>query len=509
MSTRNRIISGSASAWARILVTILAQILIVPICLKYWDIATYGIWLAAQALIVIVSTFDRGFNDYLQYEFLRIGTNDRVATRSLIWSSVRVSLIISCLETVILASLIFGFNLLSLVIEGPHLLSSKKEIIAVFFLQWGVWMMTSINGLLFRSLFAFGYFPRSSWWNVAISAGTMLFFLLSISNGAGLFSATLFSSIGVALLAVFQFIDIYFILKKERLGPIRSTLSKGFKSFSKSLSVSARYFLENFRQQGIRLFMTPYLGIVAMASFVTTRTVANVSLQGLSTVTNPLMPELMRFIQNKDQQRIDATFSSIWFVLIAFLAPAVIVLHCFGPELFSSWTHNKIGFDPILFGTLSTGVLIYALAQPATSIVLGNNMVNTQLVISILSMLCILMIIPLMNFGFGIGSVGFVLLFTEVMGLILFQKKAIKWLYENEIRWPTKLFTLSVISVVIVVFSMCFISLFQENKIAVLSISLVCILINLLIFLRSMPKIILERLSFFEKVRNLVIVNKA
>ncbi len=77
MSVASRLISGSAASWAQIAITAISQVVLVPVYLSHWSVATYGVWLAIQALISITSTFDFGHQEFLGYEFLRIGRDDR------------------------------------------------------------------------------------------------------------------------------------------------------------------------------------------------------------------------------------------------------------------------------------------------------------------------------------------------------------------------------------------------------------------------------------------------
>ena len=87
MSVTKRVISGSAASWAQIAVGIATQIVVVPIYLNYWDVKTYGLWLAIQAIVVFLSMLDFGHQQYLGYEFLRIGIDDRKLLRKYLWSA--------------------------------------------------------------------------------------------------------------------------------------------------------------------------------------------------------------------------------------------------------------------------------------------------------------------------------------------------------------------------------------------------------------------------------------
>ena len=143
--------------------------------------------------------------------------------------------------------------------------------------------------------------------------------------------------------------------------------------------------LEMARQQGSRIILAPLAGVADMAAFATMRTGANFALQGLNTITGPVMPELMRFLATRDQPRAESTFAIVWLMLCAVLSPAIVVVQWLAPALFPLWTHGKIAFDPWLFGMLSLGVAVLALAQPAAAVLQGNNILRAQLGISMVA----------------------------------------------------------------------------------------------------------------------------
>ena len=77
MSTAARLISGSAASWVQIAVNMASQMALVPIYLSYWDAKTYGVWLAVQGIMSVLSMLDSGHQNFLAYEFLRLGVTDR------------------------------------------------------------------------------------------------------------------------------------------------------------------------------------------------------------------------------------------------------------------------------------------------------------------------------------------------------------------------------------------------------------------------------------------------
>src|SRR6187397_1087030 len=101
MSAAARLISGSVASWAQIAVNMVAQILLVPIYLKYWSVETYGVWLAIQGIMSALSMLDIGHQNFMGYEFLRIGRQNLPALCKYLWSAVIMGVGISTVQVLL------------------------------------------------------------------------------------------------------------------------------------------------------------------------------------------------------------------------------------------------------------------------------------------------------------------------------------------------------------------------------------------------------------------------
>src|SRR5690606_34422862 len=131
------------------------------------------------------------------------------------------------------------------------------------------------------------------------------------------------------------------------------------------------------------------------------------------------------------------------------LCPAIIVLQNIVEPLFLEWTRGQITFNPWLFASLSIGVLVFALAQPAIAVVRGNNILQPQILISALTAGIgvggIFVLVPV----FGITGAGITLLLSELAGIAAYLITAKKWLVKNGLKWPERPFTIVATSVLI------------------------------------------------------------
>lgn len=489
MSTVSRLISGSGAAWVQIAIVFMSQMALVPVYLSFWNVQTYGIWLAVQALIFFMSIFDRGHMDFLGFEFLRLGNGKRVELGLYLWSGVWFGAAIGLLQIIFIIVLLVTKSIQILFDETVLANASIiKDASIVLLLQSIAWLFSgSVNALFNRALWAFGYYPRMAWWGVFSYLLIALAPVIAVILGAGLLTAGIVTACTTVIVSIPQCIDMLRLLRKEKIFYGGSSIKLGWQNFLRSLALSLKYILENFRQQGIRIILAPLAGAVGLAAFSTMRTGANVASQGLNSVANPLMPELMRFLHRRDQPRSDAALGIVWIIVIAILAPAVIVLQVIMEPLFLIWTRGKVPFEPLLFATLSAGVLVYGVAQPALAIVYGNNLLKSQLLISISAAIAVIggtfILVP----KIGILGAGFALLAAELVAAAGNMFVARRWLRQNGLLWSRRLFTIVSISIVIAAFALITVIYLPEAKWLILSVSMLLLLGNLWLYWKALP----------------------
>lgn len=441
MSTAGRLVSASIASWIRIGITVISQIALVPIFLERWDHVTYGAWLAILTVYGFMTLADISHHDFLGFEFLRLGRERKADISRILSASLPFALGIGTLQFIVIGGIV-GLGLQAEILGlSAQYAQLSSDVGKVLIANSTVWLIFgSIWGILQRVVFPFGYFSRMSWWNVVIASVTTFAPAVAAALGANLLHAGLTLAVATAVMNVVSMADIWRLMKREGIRVHRPSPRLGGRNFLGACALMLRSALEILRNQGVRLILSPMVGVAQMATFATIRTGANVALQGIGTVTNPLFPELMRVLAARDQERTEGVFGFIWLVLAAVLIPSVTLLQLVMPAIFASWTRGKMQFDPVLFSTLSVGVLVYAVAQPPAAVVRGNNLLRAQLVITALSSGLMIVGLFLLVPHFGIRVAGLVLLLAEIVSLAGYFRVARSWMSSNHLQWPTAAF---------------------------------------------------------------------
>jgi O-antigen/teichoic acid export membrane protein len=449
MSVIGRLASGSIATWTQMVVTMAVQIALVPLYLSHWDKETYGVWLMIQAAIGLTRLFDAGHQTLLGNEFLRLGNHDRSLTRKIFYSSLPIAASLGLLELVFVGGIVLTGSHLWLFGLSP---AQDQDLLEqgglVLIIEAAVWLAAGCcGGIAVRMLSSFGYYTRMTWWGVAAASVTSTMPAGAVVLGSNLLGAGIVSGLATCFYCLPQFCDLWRIMKHEGLHPLRPDYKLGLHNLVRSYVVTAKQFLDMVRLQGVRLILGPVVGVSEMAAFATMRTGAHFALQGVGTVTGPLMPELMHFLRLKDQERTEAALGFVWLLVLAAMCPAVILLQWFAPMLFELWTRGKLPYDPALFGLLSYGVLIYALCQPAAAVVQGNNILFRQLMISLITGITVLGCLPILVSSLGIRGAGITLLVAEALSLVGYTLVAASWMKSHAMRWPARPFRTAALAV--------------------------------------------------------------
>lgn len=498
MSVSARLISGTVASWVQIAITLLSQVILVPLYLTYWDVKTYGVWLAMIAFTGVLNTLDLGYQEYLAYEFLKMGKENTKSLSKHLSSGLLIGFFLGLFQLLIIM-VIYGFGFIAALFHESSSITNGGTIndICIILLMQGVaWMLFgSIGGILGRGMHVFGHYPRMAWWGVLAALAINVAPAVAVWMGADLLTTGITMAAARFLFSIPICVDMIILFKKAGVKFINPSLRLGWGDFVKSLLLCLSGLLENMRHQGARMLLTPLAGIAGLAAFSTMRTGSNVAMQGLHTITHPLMPELIGFLHKRDQIRSDVAFVTIWVVAAVVLSPALIILQLFIRPVYLLWTKNQIPFNPWLFATLSMGVLVYAISQPAIAVVRGNNLLKSQVVISILAgsitIIGMFVLVPFM----GIAGAGVALLTAEIGANIYYKSVAKKWLKQNEMEWPTRLSAITLTSVLVASASISLLIIFPDANVIIVLLSLIVLLVNTIRFWLSLPDLATNRIK--------------
>ena len=409
-AARGRIVRGLGVNVAGNALTILIQLVTVPVLLTAWGVDTYGAWLVLSAVPLYVGLSDLGFpaaagNTMTMLE----GRGDRAAAIQLGRETWSLVLALTC-SGVALAILV-GSVVIGLAGDGSAIPASEARVVllalfanVVVSSQFGVldaWYRAGARyplGVLFRQLgrvLEFGALVAA----VLLGAGP--------GTAAIAFLAGSVVGYGLSLLALRRAVPWSRGPSVPRSSTARGLLAPGlaFLAFPLANTLSV---------QGFIIVIGGVLGAAAVVVFATTRTLTRVVIQVLTSINLAIWPELSRSMGRGDldhSRRIQRR--AVQLSLVMALSAAVVLL-VFGPAIIRAWTGGLV--DPPI-GLLGVLVLV-SVANCAwftlvTPLIATNRHRRLAVVYLASSAAAVLLAIPLATW-FGLVGAAVALLVIDV-----------------------------------------------------------------------------------------------
>ncbi len=351
-----RMASGAGAYGYAQAVSIGTQLASLPLFLHYWDMATYGYWLALTALPFYLSMADAGISHAACNRMIALIAQGQKARAAQVFQSAVAFL----LGVSLLALLIVGGVLLLL---PPTTLSAPAWKAVIMLLSIGV-----VLGL-FCSLAEVIYKATGGY-----AAGTYLVTTGRLVDWAGALAGLVLtqSFIGVAtgmLLARVGYTVPSLWLSQRRTdflrwgvrqaswSDIRQTAAPGMLFFSLSLTNALSL-------QGFTLLVAATLGPAATAVFNTYRTIARVVVQVTNAMSNPLWPELTALKGQQDDRAFWRLYGRAKGLGLLIAAAGALLVFGASPWLLDVWTHGQIPFTASSMALF----LLYAAVCSATQV---------------------------------------------------------------------------------------------------------------------------------------------
>jgi O-antigen/teichoic acid export membrane protein len=443
-----RIASGSLASWSRIAVTLVSQVALVPVYLSYWPAETYGIWLALQAFYALSTIFGMAHLTFLENEFIRIGNSDLHLLRRTLWSSIPMALLIALAQLAIVLVLVRTGALTRFLIPAGGLESLEADAAWIALAQVACWFaMVTVSSLAVRALSAIGYYARYAWLGLPYAILNAAVPVIVLIKGGSLLNVGLSQVATTFAFYLICLFDAIWVARRHALAYLAPDFSLGLATLHRATYVLLRMFLEMVRQTGFRLLMLPMVGPTRLAEFATQRTVGNTAFQCMNGVYSPLLPELMRYVREKRQHRMEGALSILWLLLVLILCPATVLLQQTMPYIYPWWTRNAFGFDALLLCCLSASVLVNMTSLPAVAICSGGNLVTLQLKIAAVAAgVLFAALVPLTQL-FGIRGAALALLLCESSASALYVRECAAWLGGAGLHWPARAFRICLLAV--------------------------------------------------------------
>lgn len=371
MTVKSRLIKGLFASGFGQVVTILTQLLGIPLFLHFWGVEKYGEWLILSSIPAYLAMSDFGFANVAANDMtMNVANNERdkaVGIFQCTFVIILIAAIVSGLVTAIGLYLHMSYGLL------PVKNITSIEVSAVISILWVQIIVNQLTGQVAAGYRCDGNFAIGTFYGNLIRLAEFIATAISLSMGGG-FVALVLSMLAMRVIGTYAM-----LLDMRRRSPwltiglsesswmeirrlIRPALA--FMSFPMGNAISL---------QGFTLVIGHLMGGSAVALFSTYRTLSRFPLQMMGMINASVWPELSHAfgVGNIERVRKLHRFSvgaSFWSVLVALSC-----LFFIGAPFIKFWTAGKIPFQGDLLLTLGLVILANSLWYTSSVVAASSN----------------------------------------------------------------------------------------------------------------------------------------
>jgi len=347
---RSRLVKGFAAQGFAQAISLIIQVVSVPLFVHYWGKFLYGEWLLISTVPAYFALSDLGFANAAGNEMtMRVGRGDRAGALVVFQSAwVLVTGLSAALTMLLLAAvqlLPIGHWLKLATLTHAEVTLVATLLILHFFFD----LQASLLGISYRfdGHFAAGTMIRNTLRLMEFLAGAAV-----ICLGGHMVALALVTIVVRMVGNLLTVLDIrrrspWLVIgwRHADLVTLKWMLSPALTSMGFPLGTA-------FSLQGMVLVVGTLLGPVAVVVFSTSRTLSRFVWQLLTIITNTVWVELSTAFGAGDIALARRLHRRTCQAAIWISVPLCLALLASGGVIFRLWTHGKVPFDPILFGLL-------------------------------------------------------------------------------------------------------------------------------------------------------------
>ncbi|HEU4662455.1 MAG TPA: hypothetical protein VFS55_00345 [Dokdonella sp.] len=390
------------------LLSIVFQLVSVPVCLHFWGRERYGAWLAVFAAATMFRMVDGGFIDYVGNRLNLLYHTDRDAMRRVLASSAVGSAVLGLLQLgIVCVALAVGAS------AGASAAGAAERAPVALVVLVAAWVMSgSFIGIVHRLLVPAGMMCQAAWW--AMGYQTAIF--------AGLVTAAIarLDLLATSLLVATVQASVYFASAfyiRRRLPEFfpwwhRPDARTAFADLARSMTFVLGTALQQAATGGTVLLVGAMLGVAAVPVFTTMRTMANLWNTLTATLTSPLLPDLVRYHATRQPAKLVALVEAHAWLVGTLVDLGIVIGYPFMVAVYASWTRGALPLDRPLLAALLAAAALYNAGALMTVYLTGINDARAVLGLALVRALLTLAA-GAAAMRFGVAGAGYGILLAE------------------------------------------------------------------------------------------------
>ncbi|HEY9278155.1 MAG TPA: hypothetical protein VIO87_08135 [Methylotenera sp.] len=385
--------------------SIVFQLISVPVCLMFWGKETYGNWLALFAAFMLLRSLDTGYVAYVGNKLNSLYHQDKQALRQHLSSAVIGIGLIGALQ-LLLASSTFVFHPMADMLGlGSGVADGFSDKFGLLLLVIS-WILTgSYFGIVHRLLIPAGMMFQAAWWSMLFQTSQFVAIMLASLLSLDMLQTSFLFAISQMVIYLSSVIYIKHKLPDYYPWWKNPDFRTGFRDLSQSMMLTISNLIQQGATNGIVLLIALLGGPISVPIFTTIRTLTNLWNTVSNVFTTPLLPDLVRFHVKNEGEKIISMIKAHWVLTGAIVNMGVLLIYPLLPFIYGYWTGHNIALNNGLLATLLSSVVV---TNAGSAMAMHLNGINSLRVILVTSVVRGVL-------GLGCGA-----LFYDKLGLVSF-----------------------------------------------------------------------------------------
>jgi O-antigen/teichoic acid export membrane protein len=392
-------------------VTLVIQLVSVPVLLAAWGVPTYGEWLVLSAVPTYVALSDLSFSSVAGNSMVMLVAQgkrtDAVTLGRRLWSIVTLMTGVAVLAAVAIA-LAFGGAFGS----GAAIPASEAQVVLVaLFLQVAVGNQYGVLDAWYR---AGGRYPLGT---TIRQLGRLLEFgalMVAVLLGARPGTAAIAFLAGSVAGFVISFVVLRRAVPWSTFRPERPHLQTFRELLTPGVAFMAFPIGNSLSLQGFTIVIGATLGVAAVVIFSTTRTITRIALQAMGSINNSIWPELSRSVGGGHLGEARAILRRAVQLALAASLSVVFASALFGVAFIRWWTHGLVDPPVLLLFILLLVIVANSTWYTLSSVLVATNRHKRLAVVYIAGTIVALLAAVPLSSAFGLPGAATALLAIDM-----------------------------------------------------------------------------------------------
>lgn len=398
-------------------ISILFQIIMVPICLYYWGKDEFGAWLSVSAAFTLIRTIDSGYTTYVGNRLNILYHKNQYEMRKVLASAIWGILFLCILQVAILICLYYSnrFNLL----VGDKQLSTGVNVVFILLMMTVIWMSTcAYIGILHRLLVPVGLMHQQLWWMLVLQVAQSVAIIIAAYCQMTIFSAALLFSISQSLVYITSGVYIRTQIPEFYPWVCGGDFKTAFDELKKSIPMSINGIVQQLGNSGLVVLVASVLGAAMVPVYSTMRTFSNLWTTVSNIVSAPLLPDVVRFHSTSEPHKLFQV-NQVHLLLMGVVNLSLLLIYPLISFIYIFWTHHKLEFNHSLMSLLMASVALFSINSLFNVFLTGLNSSKYLVVSGIVRGALVLLVSELLMSSCGIAGIGWGVLAGEAVLMLL------------------------------------------------------------------------------------------